>query len=47
MKVGDKVLVPEYGGTKVTFEEKVCLYFSLRVPVDVPTLTGLLLVPRR
>ena len=23
VKVGDKVLVPEYGGTKLTFEEKV------------------------
>jgi len=23
VKVGDKVLVPEYGGTKLTFEEEV------------------------
>ena len=23
VKVGDKVLVPEYGGTKLTFEDKV------------------------
>ena len=24
VKVGEKVLVPEYGGTKLTFEEEVC-----------------------
>lgn len=28
VKVGDKVLVPEYGGTKVTFDEKD--YFLFR-----------------
>ena len=27
--VGDKVLVPEYGGTKLTFEEKVSVWQGL------------------
>ena len=26
VKVGDKVLLPEYGGTKVSMEEKVWIY---------------------
>jgi len=31
VKVGDKVLLPEYGGTKVSMEEKVSIvmYFML------------------
>lgn len=28
VKVGDTVLIPEYGGTNVTFEEKVLLGFK-------------------
>lgn len=27
VKVGDKVLLPEYGGTKVVLEDKVCLKY--------------------
>ena len=27
VEVGNKVLLPEYGGTKVTLDEKVQLYF--------------------
>ena len=33
VKVGDKVLVPEYGGTKLTFEEKVHSLPSLNLIV--------------
>lgn len=31
VNVGDKVLLPEYGGTKVTMEEKVYICFILFV----------------
>lgn len=31
VNVGDKVLLPEYGGTKVEFDEEVCLINVLLV----------------
>ena len=32
VKVGDKVLLPEYGGTKVVIEDQVCsLYFYFQL----------------
>ena len=32
VSVGDKVLVPEYGGTKLTFEEKVLKQKNIYTP---------------
>ena len=30
VKEGDEVLLPEYGGTKISFEDKVCCVFTLK-----------------
>ena len=34
VKEGDKVLLPEYGGTKITLDEKVILYMFCRLHSD-------------
>ena len=50
VRVGDKVLVPEYGGTKLTFEEKVYYnntYYSLLIIHNTsPPNVGLLFIQR-
>ena len=39
VQVGDKVLVPEYGGTKLTFEEKVGPFINSLVILNVSSLS--------
>ena len=47
VKVGDKVLVPEYGGTKLEFDDKVysVVLSALISGVPFSLNTGLLFVP--
>lgn len=35
VKVGEKVLLPEYGGTKVNLEDKACLELFSTLLLDV------------
>lgn len=45
VNVGDKVLVPEYGGTKVIFDEQVRYCLNLNALISIfPSRPGLFLV---
>ena len=35
MEVGDKVLLPEYGGTKVVLDDKVCKLHNIKDRLNI------------
>ena len=35
VKVGDKVLLPEYGGTKVVLDDKVCKLHNIKDRLNI------------
>ena len=48
VKVGDKVLVPEYGGTKLTFDDKASLnWLTMLFELTTHTFAGLPSIQRR